>query len=145
MIFKKRGRWFRADAGRRVENGKVCKVSTTPEGTGSDPLNERYMLTKKDDNTFVFFYGSTEYDFNVSDGKVTKVTYMVDDKELASYIIKSTDPIAQIGETIYNDVYDFPTAFSAIDGTTTVKLLGDITLPLNRHINNYNTASIISL
>lgn len=128
----------------RVENDKVCKVSTTPEGTGSDPLNERYMLTKKGNNTFVFFYGSTEYDFNVSDGKVTKVTYMEEDKELASYIIKSTDPIAQIGETIYNDVYDFPTAFSAIDGTTTVKLLGDIDLQFDE-IENRNVDTNITL
>ena len=39
------------------------------------------------------------------------------------------EPIAQIGETIYTDVDAFITAYYAIEGTASVKLLDDITLP----------------
>ncbi|MCQ2204457.1 MAG: hypothetical protein MJZ15_08455 [Bacteroidales bacterium] len=128
-----------------VENGKVCKVSPTSEGTGSDPLNEIYMLTKKDDNTLVFIEHGTEYDFHITAGKVTKVTYMVDNEELASYIIKSTTPIAQIGETIYTDVEEFIDAFGVIEGTATVKLLDDITLSEESQFENTNADADITL
>ncbi|MCQ2214596.1 MAG: hypothetical protein MJZ31_01595 [Bacteroidales bacterium] len=64
-----------------------------------------------------------------------------------SWAIVPTIAQITIGEktTDYYDVESFLDAYYAIEGTASVKLLGDITLPLNRNINNYNTASIISL
>ncbi len=64
-----------------------------------------------------------------------------------SWAIVPTIAQITIGEntTKYYVVEDFLDAYYAIEGTASVKLLGDITLPLNRNINNDNTASDISL
>ncbi|MCQ2215522.1 MAG: hypothetical protein MJZ31_06335 [Bacteroidales bacterium] len=54
-------------------------------------------------------------------------------------------PIAQIGETIYSGVDAFITAFEAIEGTATVQLLGDITLPKGESLGNKNENADITL
>lgn len=87
--------------------------------------------------------------FIVEDGKVEHIVVTGPDMEEYDYICEKKEPIAVINdgenEIAMASVERFIEAYSDIEGTATVRLLGDITLPEGEYIRNNNAAADITL
>lgn len=122
-----------------MESGGVVPMSLSAMG----------ILTKDEDDDYLYQLGEVDILFVVEDGELTNIAMLVEGEPYKEFVKQVVTLVGQItiGENTedYSDWTSFVQAFYDIDVPAYVTLLDDITLPNGSLINNTNSGADITL